>query len=55
VAVFRKNAEILLILKGSKLHFLDSVLDDFFFKIADFTERNSNIQFASENVSHKMS
>jgi hypothetical protein len=52
-AVRRKNPENLQILKPQYLDLPDSVLDDFFFQIGYFSERNSDIQPLSENFAQK--
>jgi hypothetical protein len=52
-AVRRKNPEKLQILKPQYLDLPDSVLDDFFFQIGCFSERNSDLQPFSANFSQK--
>ena len=52
-AVRRKNPEKLQILKPQYLDLLDSVLDDLFFKIGCFYERNLDIQHVSTIFSQK--
>jgi hypothetical protein len=49
----QKNPEKLQILKPQYLDLPDSVLDDFFFQIGCFSERNSDIQPFSANFSQK--
>jgi hypothetical protein len=53
-AVRRKNPEKLQILKPQYLDLPDSVLDDFFFQIGCFSERNSDIQPFSANFAQNI-
>jgi hypothetical protein len=52
-AVCRKNPEKLQILKPQYLDLPDSVLDDLFFQLGCFSERNSDIQLFSTKFSQK--
>jgi hypothetical protein len=52
-AVHGKNPENLQILKPQYLDLPDSVLDDFFFQLGCFSERNSDLQPFSVNFTHK--